>query len=93
MRGVLEFWLWAVHGTMGSELDKIWEQNQGEVVVELEIENEENEDSAKRTLVGKVLTEKLLNRSVVKSILVRGWGDPAGLNVMDVGTNLYLFTF
>lgn len=78
---------------MESEIEKIWERNKGEAMVELDVENEESEALARRTLVGKVLTKKKLNRNAVKSILVKGWGDPPGLKVADIGTNLFLFTF
>lgn len=80
-------------GTMDLDIEKIWEKNKNEATVELDIENEESEALARRTLVGKVLTEKKLNQGVVKSILVKGWGDPPGLKVADMGRNMFLFTF
>lgn len=48
---------------------------------------------AKRSLVGKVLTNKMLNRGAVKAILLKAWGEPDGVQVTDMGTNLFLFTF
>lgn len=80
-------------GTMDLDIEKIWEKNQNEAMVELDIENEESEALARRTLVGKVTTEKKLNQGVVKSILVKGWGDPPGLKVAGMGRNMFLFTF
>lgn len=29
----------------------------------------------------------------MKSILVKGWGDPPGLKVAGMGRNMFLFTF
>lgn len=43
---------------MDLDIEKIWEKNQNEATVELDIENEESEALARRTLVGKVMTEK-----------------------------------
>lgn len=45
------------------------------------------------TLVGNVITYKPLNRGAVKCILDKAWGSPEGLQVADVGFNLFLFTF
>lgn len=57
-------------------------------------ELEEEEDSAetmelaRRTLVGKILTNKPLNKGVVKSILLKVWGDPLGLKITGMGPNV-----
>lgn len=43
-------------GIMESEIERIWERNTEEAMVELDVENEESEALARRTLIGKVLT-------------------------------------
>lgn len=59
----------------------------------LDDEDTGRHDLGQATLVGKVITDKLLNRGAVKSILDKAWGSPSGLQVVDVGFNLFLFTF
>lgn len=60
-------------------------------------ELEEEEDSAetmelaRRTLVGKILTNKPLNKGVVKSILLKVWGDPLGLKITGMGPNVRIY--
>lgn len=43
------------------------------------------------TPVGRILTDKIINRSVVKDMLEKAWGRPSGLLITDLGPNLYLF--
>lgn len=61
------------------------------------IQVEENEDislqQSQRTLVAKVLTDKSLNRGAIKLILSKAWGEPEGLQMNDVGMNLFMFIF
>lgn len=54
-----------------------------ELTVVLDEEGVEENAIAKRTLVGKVLTDKLLNRGAVKAILANGWEDFKELKIMD----------
>lgn len=44
-------------------------------------------------LVGKVITDKSLNRNAIKNMLGKAWGNPEGLQVSDVGFNMFLFSF
>lgn len=55
-----------------------------ELTVVLDEEGVEENAIAKRTLVGKVLTDKLLNRGAVKAILANGWEDFKELKIMDL---------
>ena len=58
---------------------------------------EECEESGKAitttTLVGKVLCEKTLNRVVVKNIIVKAWGNPDLLSIVDLDVNCFMFNF
>lgn len=45
------------------------------------------------TLIGKVITDRTLNRNAIKDMLHKAWGDLEGLQISDVGLNLFLFAF
>lgn len=64
-----------------------------ELTVELDQDRAESIDIAKRSLVGKILSGRLLNRGAVKTILSKAWGDLVGLQITDLGPNIYMFTF
>ncbi|KAJ1415756.1 hypothetical protein SESBI_17815 [Sesbania bispinosa] len=64
-----------------------------EIIVELEADEFNSLQLAKRSLVGKVLSSKSLNKGSVRNILAKAWGEPANLKVTDMGTNLFLFSF
>lgn len=53
----------------------------------------DNVELAKRSLVGKSLANKVLNRNVVKDIIVTTWTNYEELHVSDLGLNTYLFCF
>ncbi|KAJ1394180.1 Zinc finger, CCHC-type [Sesbania bispinosa] len=48
---------------------------------------------AKRTLVGRIVAEKTLNRNVVKEIVSKAWDVKDEVKISDLGPNIYLFTF
>ncbi|KAJ1435962.1 hypothetical protein SESBI_04514 [Sesbania bispinosa] len=48
---------------------------------------------ARKTLVGRVLTDKNLNRPAVKEIIVRAWGLNEELKFFYMGPNVYVFHF
>lgn len=64
-----------------------------EVTVELESVEQEGVELAQRTIVGKVFSEKILNRGAFKTVVSQAWGVPDGLQISDLGPNIYLFTF
>lgn len=68
-------------------------EEQGEITVALEEDRVESLETAKRILVGKILSGRLLNRGAVKNILSKAWGEPNGLQIADLGPNIYMFTF
>lgn len=41
----------------------------------------------------KILTEKQLNKKVVKSMIKKGWDDPQGLTIVDPAPKTFLFNF
>lgn len=61
--------------------------------VELEEYSPMGVDIAKKTLVGKFITGKLINRGAVKVIIPKAWGESEDLEVSDLGPNLFIFTF
>ena len=45
------------------------------------------------TLVRKIMCSKVLNRGAVKNILVKAWGEPSTMSIIDLGLNTYMFNF
>lgn len=64
-----------------------------EVSIQLDQDAEKSLNIAKRSLAWKVSIVKTLNKGAVKTILSKGWGDPEGMAISDLGANLYLITF
>lgn len=62
-------------------------------IIHLEEEERQEEQEAQTTLVGKVITDRLLNKAAIKNMLIKAWGITVGLQVSDAGFNLFLFTF
>lgn len=67
-------------------------KNLNEATIQLHEEGEESQQSHS-SLVGKLLTDKILNKGVVKEILRKAWGELKDLKISDVGQNMFLFTF
>lgn len=61
--------------------------------MELEDIAEERADITTRTLVGKILAKKMLNKGVVRAIYNAAWGEAAEVKVSDLGPNVLMFTF
>lgn len=64
-----------------------------EAFVELEEVANDNMEIAKRTLVGKILSKKILNKGAVRSICAAAWGEAVEVTISDMGPNLFMFTF
>ncbi|XP_057426455.1 uncharacterized protein LOC130719873 [Lotus japonicus] len=62
-------------------------------LIELQCEEEMSEELARRTLVGKVIYDKVINKTAMKTILSKAWGDPIGLQMTEMGPNCLIFTF
>ncbi|KAJ1402000.1 Zinc finger, CCHC-type [Sesbania bispinosa] len=69
------------------------QQSDEECAIELESNELESLQLAKRSLLCKIMIEKPLNRAASKSILIKAWGDPKEVQVIDMGVNTFLFTF
>ncbi|KAJ1376738.1 hypothetical protein SESBI_49621 [Sesbania bispinosa] len=59
----------------------------------LEAEGDSRLRAAQKMLVGRLITDKSLNKSVVKEILAKAWGLNEELNISDLGPNVFLFNF
>ncbi|KAJ1416270.1 Zinc finger, CCHC-type [Sesbania bispinosa] len=69
-------------------------QTNEEIIVELESDQLQSLQLGKRSLVGKVCSSKILNKGVVKSIiLLKAWRSPNEVKVTNMGINKFLFTF
>ncbi|KAJ1422118.1 hypothetical protein SESBI_13245 [Sesbania bispinosa] len=64
-----------------------------DITVELESDSLQSTLLARRSLVGRILSRKLLNRGVVKSILAKAWDEYGDFQITDMGTNMFLFSF
>ncbi|KAJ1391355.1 Zinc knuckle CX2CX4HX4C [Sesbania bispinosa] len=64
-----------------------------ELTVELETEDLQSFQLAKKSLIGKICADKPLNKGAVRSILSKAWGEGRDFHVTDMGINLFLFTF
>lgn len=62
-------------------------------LLDLQAEDSKSLDLARRTIMGKVLSNKALNKGAIKSVLMKLWGNPPNLHITDMGTNTYMFTF
>ncbi|KAJ1376997.1 Zinc finger, CCHC-type [Sesbania bispinosa] len=64
--------------------------------IELDLSDEASREAiatAKRTLVGRIIVDKVLNRNAVKDIVSKAWNMQEDLKIVDMGPNTYLFTF
>ncbi|KAJ1438736.1 Zinc finger, CCHC-type [Sesbania bispinosa] len=61
--------------------------------IQLDTEAEAGLTLARKTLVGRILTDKSLNRVAVKEILAKAWGLNEDINISDMGPNIFLFHF
>lgn len=62
-------------------------------LVELDDVEEGSLELARRTLVGKILTKKILNKGAVRSICSSAWGEAAEVKISNMGPNIFLFSF
>lgn len=61
--------------------------------VDVDLECDDSLDLATRTLVGKILPARFINKGAVNAIFSRAWGNPVGLKITEMGTNMLMFTF
>lgn len=48
---------------------------------------------SQKALVGKIITWRILNKGAIKQMLLKAWELYDGVQVSDVGFNMFLFTF
>lgn len=77
------------------ECEHLMESNadQDGLTIMLEPDPSSNAELAQRMLVGRVITNKALNKYAVKQTIVKAWGSPQGLQVGDLSPNTFIFTF
>lgn len=66
--------------------------NEG-TTVELEKDDRKTFEVAKHALVGKLISDKAQNRKIVREMIMKSWGHPKGLHIIDLSKNTYLFNF
>ncbi|KAJ1395231.1 hypothetical protein SESBI_33602 [Sesbania bispinosa] len=59
----------------------------------LDAEGDSGIQAARKMLVGKILSDKPLNRTAVKDIITKAWGLTGKLTISDLGPNLFMFNF
>lgn len=64
-----------------------------DVTIELDDEGLDQVVVPQHTLVGKIITDKLLHRGSVKNMLLKAWGDFQEVQIAEVGYNMLLFSF
>ncbi|KAJ1392784.1 Ribonuclease H-like superfamily [Sesbania bispinosa] len=60
---------------------------------DLEPTNSTNPGLANHTLIGKIISHKVLNRNTTKTMILKGWGQKCDVSISDIGPNCYLFHF
>lgn len=63
------------------------------ILVDLDWESPATGSGRRRILVGKVVTEKALNRSRLETMIQKAWNVQSGLTIVEIGSNSFLFTF
>ncbi|KAJ1411093.1 Endonuclease/exonuclease/phosphatase superfamily [Sesbania bispinosa] len=58
---------------------------QEEITVDLETEELQSFQLARRSLIGKIFAEKPLNKGVVRNILIKAWGENKDIQITDMG--------
>ncbi|KAJ1427622.1 Zinc finger, CCHC-type [Sesbania bispinosa] len=62
--------------------------------IQLESSGSESIELARKTLVGRILWDKPLNKGAVKQMLIKACGEDAEeLRIMDMGVNVFIFYF
>lgn len=64
-----------------------------ETMVELQWSRDDVDQVGKTSLVGKLLSRKLVNRNIVKTILHKGWSLKHLMHISDLPNNMFLFSF
>ncbi|RYR38529.1 hypothetical protein Ahy_A09g043573 [Arachis hypogaea] len=62
-------------------------------ILDLEESSAQHGDNTNQKLVGRVLTEKVLNTVTVRKTIFNMWGDPQGLVITNAGPNSFILNF
>lgn len=77
----------------GSDTEEAMEMGNEGAVIELETDHRKTFEIAKHAMVGRIISEKPLNKKTVREMVQKSWGHPKGLHIIDLNTNTYLFNF
>lgn len=64
-----------------------------EDILDLDWNNASVQDVGSRTLVGKIMTKRNLNRNTVKSMILKGWNVKKEVKIVDGENGVFLFSF
>lgn len=68
--------------------------NENEIMEEMMVPaNQNNVSIARRTLVGKFIANKAVNKSAAKEVIAKAWSVYDKVWISDLGLNKFLFTF
>ncbi|XP_057444444.1 uncharacterized protein LOC130736658 [Lotus japonicus] len=73
--------------------NKQFEMDLEGATLELEVDEVGGLQLAQRTLVGKVLAEKPLNKIAIKDVLTKAWATEDEVKISDMGLNIFMFNF
>ncbi|KAJ1403457.1 hypothetical protein SESBI_27298 [Sesbania bispinosa] len=62
-------------------------------ILDLGPEIQNNPLLTKYTLIGKIISRKLINKTTTKTMILKGWGALDKVTISDVGPNKFLFHF
>lgn len=57
----------------------------------ISLDRETRNQQTANTTIGKLVTYKTPNKNAVKNLIIKAWGNPEGVNIVDMGPNLFLF--
>lgn len=94
-----EFWFTC--GSMEDDFspsmeDRTMEESQATnegMTIELENDREKSVAVAKSALIEKLITDKPQNQKTMKGKILKSWGFPKGLHIIDLQMSTYLFNF
>lgn len=61
--------------------------------LDIDWEDDSGENVKSRTLVGRIVAEKALNRNTAKAMIVKAWNMQKGLSILEVSENHFRFSF
>ncbi|KAJ1386880.1 hypothetical protein SESBI_40427 [Sesbania bispinosa] len=68
-------------------------ETEEKLTIELDSNEIDSIQLAKRSLLCRIMAPKTLNKTATRNILLKAWGNQNDVQVTDLGTNTYIFTF